>query len=208
MVRALDLQHNTPFRIFFSFPRRVSPFSRRVIFTRVRLSLALLYLRKNEGLLVVYFWRGQVKGKSVDTTGKSVLKWVKLPSLKVITKTITKTYRCLLKLLPVWSSQIVVVVFFFQCVPFGGKSTLENLRILEKKCLLRLVYNGNSIWLQLSEFFSFVVFLGKSTYLACAPCFLILGHVMIPRKTFLSIVVLYATSTFPIMHLISPQIFA
>ena len=31
-----------------------------------------------------------------------------------------------------------------------------------------------------------------------------LGHVMIPRKTLLSIVVLYATSTFPIMHLINP----
>ena len=43
-----------PFK-FFLFPRRVSAFSRGVIFTRVRLSLALLYLRENEGLLVVYF---------------------------------------------------------------------------------------------------------------------------------------------------------
>ena len=32
----------------------VSPFSRGVIFTRARVSLALLSLRKNGGLLVVY----------------------------------------------------------------------------------------------------------------------------------------------------------
>ena len=38
----------------FSFFFRVSPFSRGVIFTRVRVSLALLSLRKNGGLLEVY----------------------------------------------------------------------------------------------------------------------------------------------------------
>ena len=38
--------------IFLS-PRRVSPFSRGMIFTRARVSLALLSLRKNGGLLVV-----------------------------------------------------------------------------------------------------------------------------------------------------------
>ena len=92
----------------------------------------------------------------------------------------------------------------FHWVLSEAKSTLENLRILEKKRLLRLVYNSKSIWLQLSEFFSFFVFLGKSIFLACVLCFLILGHVIIPRKTFLSIVVLYPTSTFPIMHLIYP----
>ena len=39
---------------FLFRPRRVSPFSRVLIFTRARVSLALLSLRKNEGLLVVY----------------------------------------------------------------------------------------------------------------------------------------------------------
>ena len=34
-------------------PHRVSPFSRGVIFTRARVSLALLSLRENGGLLVV-----------------------------------------------------------------------------------------------------------------------------------------------------------
>ena len=34
--------------------RRFSPFSRGMIFTRARVSLALLSLRQNEGLLVVY----------------------------------------------------------------------------------------------------------------------------------------------------------
>ena len=39
--------------IFFS-PRRVSPFSRGVIFTHALVSLALISLRTNGGLLVVY----------------------------------------------------------------------------------------------------------------------------------------------------------
>ena len=38
----------------FLSPRRASPFSRGVIFSRARASLALLSLRENEGLLVVY----------------------------------------------------------------------------------------------------------------------------------------------------------
>ena len=42
-------------RGIFLSPRRVSPFSRGVIFTRARVSLALLSPRKNGGLLVVYF---------------------------------------------------------------------------------------------------------------------------------------------------------
>ena len=39
---------------FFFFPHRVSAFSRGVIFTHARVSLSLLSLRKNGGLLVVY----------------------------------------------------------------------------------------------------------------------------------------------------------
>ena len=35
-------------------PRRVLPFSRGVIFFRARVLLALLSLRKNKGLLLVY----------------------------------------------------------------------------------------------------------------------------------------------------------
>ena len=42
------------YRQSLSLSRRVSPFSRGVIFTRARASLALLSLRENEGLLVVY----------------------------------------------------------------------------------------------------------------------------------------------------------
>ena len=40
---------------FFSLPAACRLFSRGVIFTRARVSLALLSLRKNGGLLVVYF---------------------------------------------------------------------------------------------------------------------------------------------------------
>ena len=40
--------------VIFLSPHCVSPFSRGVIFTRARVSLALLSLRKNGGLLVVY----------------------------------------------------------------------------------------------------------------------------------------------------------
>ena len=44
----------------FSLPAACRLFSRGVIFTRARVSLALLSLRKNGGLLVVYLYR---KGK-------------------------------------------------------------------------------------------------------------------------------------------------
>ena len=40
--------------LIFLSPRRVSPFSHGVIFTRASISLALLSLRENEGLLIVY----------------------------------------------------------------------------------------------------------------------------------------------------------
>ena len=43
---------------FFSLPAACRLFSRGVIFTRARVSLALLSLRKNGGLLVVYATRG------------------------------------------------------------------------------------------------------------------------------------------------------
>ena len=42
------------YRQFFSLPAACRLFSGGVIFTRVRVSLALLSLRKNGGLLVVY----------------------------------------------------------------------------------------------------------------------------------------------------------
>ena len=42
---------------FFSLPAACHLFSRRVIFPRAHVSLALLSLRKNGGLLVVYSWR-------------------------------------------------------------------------------------------------------------------------------------------------------
>ena len=45
---------------FFSLPAACRLFSRGVIFTRARVSPALLSLRKNGGLLVVYLYR---KGK-------------------------------------------------------------------------------------------------------------------------------------------------
>ena len=50
-------------REFFIFlsPHRVSPFSRGVIFTRARVSLALLSLRTNGGLPVVYFFSETTK---------------------------------------------------------------------------------------------------------------------------------------------------
>ena len=41
--------------VIFLSHRRVSPFSRGLIFTRARVSLALLSVRKIGGLLVVYF---------------------------------------------------------------------------------------------------------------------------------------------------------
>ena len=76
----------------FLAPRRVSPFSRGVIFTRARVSLALLYLMENEGLLVVDVDK---LGKICRHHWKERLKMSKIAKLKVITKIITKRYRCL-----------------------------------------------------------------------------------------------------------------
>ena len=94
----------------------------------------------------------------------------------------------------------------FHWVPSEAKSTLENLRILEKKKMFITVSLQRQQHLTSTiRILQLCCFLGKSIFLACVLCFLILGHVIIPRKTFLSIAVLYPTSTFPIRHLIYPH---
>ena len=57
---------------FFSLPAACRLFSRGVIFTPARVSLALLSLRKNGGLLEVYMIIVRVTGADYSVTDKSV----------------------------------------------------------------------------------------------------------------------------------------
>ena len=54
VVRAMHKFKSLGFVSFFSLPAECRLFSRGVIFMRARVSLALLTLKKNGGLLVVY----------------------------------------------------------------------------------------------------------------------------------------------------------
>ena len=72
---------------FFSLPAACRLFSRGVIFTPARVSLALLSLRKNGGLLVVYMIIVRVTGADYSVTDKYVFTEIHVSINTIVTAT-------------------------------------------------------------------------------------------------------------------------
>ena len=100
---------------FFSLPAACRLFSRGVIFTPGSVSLALLSLRKNGGLLVVYMFIFRVTGADYSFTDKSVF-------TRILVSTNSNCHRAIARVI---IPELILILAVKQAVKLNGLFTLK-----------------------------------------------------------------------------------